>query len=300
MINILSLIASFGGGVFAASVGGLESFIITGIFAIAGSIAGMCGAADASGFLLGHIAFGPFFGPYVAFAGAVAAASYAKKKGVLDNGADIVTALSGLNEPDVLVVGGVFGVIGYLFKTLVADNLFGGGISPRLVTDTPGITVFCSAIVVRLLFGGSLKTGVKNISEGKALSTTILIGLAYSVVVGGVYVGAISAGVPLEAMAGYNVLIFGMAAVGLVFIPMGLSFFGCHHIVIIAALAVMKAYASTGNLYIALIVSIVFGTLSTLIGDIAGNAINSGTDSHIDPPATAIFIMTFVTCACFG
>lgn len=43
------------------------------------------------------------------FAGGVAAAAYAKKKGVSENGADIVSALAGLNEPDVrLVFGGKF------------------------------------------------------------------------------------------------------------------------------------------------------------------------------------------------
>nr|WP_300652388.1 hypothetical protein [uncultured Anaerobutyricum sp.] len=47
--------------------------------------------------ILGLIAaFGSFFGPHIAFAGGVAAAAYAKKKGVSENGADIVSALAGL------------------------------------------------------------------------------------------------------------------------------------------------------------------------------------------------------------
>ena len=32
-----------------------------------------------------------------------------------ENGADIATALGGCNEPSVLLVGGIFGVIGFLF-----------------------------------------------------------------------------------------------------------------------------------------------------------------------------------------
>lgn len=301
MINILCLIAAFGGGVFAASIGGLGSFVLTGVFAIAGSVASMCGAGDASNILLNYIAFGPFFGPYVAFAGGVAASAFAKKKGILENGADTITPLAGLNEPSVLLVGGVFGVIGFLFKELVAGNLFGGSISPRLVTDTPGLTVFCSAILVRIIFGGGkLRTGTESISKGKTLSTTLLIGITYSLVVGAVYAGAVSAGVPVESFGGcYPQLIFGMAAFGLAFAAMGHNFFGCHHIVIIAAAAMVQSYASTGNLYIALLISIIFGTLSALLGDITGNLVNSGTDSHIDPPATAILIMTFLINACF-
>lgn len=299
-MSILGLIAAFGGGVFAAAIGGVPAFIMTGVFSIVGAVAAMCGAADASGILINYFAFGPFFGPHVAFAGGVAAAAYAKKKGVSENGADIVSALAGLNEPDVLLVGGVFGVIGYLFKELVIVNLFAGSISPRLVTDAPGITVFSSAILVRLIFGGKLKTGSEIMSKGKNLTTTLVIAFGYSLVVAGIYAAAVNAGVNVETFAGsYHVLIFGLAAVGLTFAVAGQAFFGCHHIVIIAAEAAVQSYATTGNAYMALAMGVIFGTISGLIGDIAGASINSGTDSHIDPPATAIFIMTFAVNAIF-
>lgn len=299
MIEILSLIAAFGGGVFAAAMGGVPAFIMTGVFSVAGSVAAMCGAADASNVLLNHMAFGPFFGPHIAFAGAVAASAFAKKKGVSENGADIITALAGYNEPSVLLVGGVFGVIGFLFKELVIANLFAGTISTRLVTDAPGITVFCSAVVVRLVFGGKLRTGTGVFSKGKAMGNVLLMSIAYSIVVGGVYTGAISMGVPMEALAGYATLIFGLAAIALVFAVAGQPFFGCHHIVIIAAISVVQSYASTGSLYAAFAISIVCGTVAGLLGDFEGNLINSGEDSHIDPPAFAIFIMTFVVNALF-
>lgn len=300
MINILCLIAAFGGGVFAAAIGGLPAFILTGVFSVAGSVAGMCGAGDASNILLNYIAFGPFFGPHIAFAGGVAASAFAKKKGVTENGADIATALGGFNDPSVLLVGGVFGIIGYLFKELVVANLFAGTISNRLITDAPGFTVFCSAILARLIFGGKLRTGTESISKGNVLSTTLLIGVAYSLVVGGIYTGAISAGVSVDAFGGaYPTLIFGLAAVGLVFAEMGQPFFGCHHIVIIAAEAAVQSYATTGNLYVALLMSVIFGTISALICDVETKLINSGSDSHIDGPACAILIMTFVVNACF-
>lgn len=88
---------------------------MTGIFSVAGSVAAMCGAGDASNILLNYVAFGPFFGPHIAFAGGVAASAFARKKGITENGADIATALGGCNEPSVLLVGGIFGVIGFLF-----------------------------------------------------------------------------------------------------------------------------------------------------------------------------------------
>ncbi len=232
MIEILSLIAAFGGGIFAASIGALPAFIMTGVFSVVGAVAGMCGAGDASNILVNYLAFGPFFGPHVSFAAGVAASAFAKKKGVTENGADIATALSGFNEPSVLLVSGIFGMIGFLFKELVIANLFAGTISNRLITDAPGITVFFSAVLVRLIFGGKLRTGSEVFSKGKALATTLVIGVGYSLVVGGVYTGAIHAGAPVEAFGGsYHVLIFGLAAVGLFFAEMGQPFFGCHHIV---------------------------------------------------------------------
>lgn len=299
-MSILGLIAAFGGGVFAASIGALPAFIMTGVFSVVGAVAGMCGAADASNILVNYMAFGSFFGPHISFAGGVAAAAYAKKKGISENGADIATACAGYNAPDVLLVGGVFGVIGFLFKELVIANLFAGTISPRLVTDAPGITVFCSAIVVRLVFGGKLKTGSNVVSKGSAFTTTLVIGICYSLVVAGIYLGAIAAGVPAEGFGGlYHVLIFGLAAVGLVFAEMGQPFFGCHHIVIIAAETAVQCYNATGNLYTALVMAVIFGTISAIICDAETNLINSATDSHIDGPACAIFIMTFVVNACF-
>lgn len=300
MISILCLLAAFGGGVFAAAIGPLPAFIMTGVFSVAGSVAGMCGAAEASNILLNYVAFGPFFGPHIAFAGGAAAAAFAKKKGIMDNGADIATALAGFNEPSVLMVGGAFGIIGYLFKELVVMNLFAGTISTRLVTDAPGFTVFCSAILARLLFGGKLRTGTAVISKGKVLSTTMLIGFGYSLLVGGLYAGAIYAGISVDAFGGaYPTLIFGLAAIGLVFAEMGQPYFGCHHILIISAEAAVQSYAATGNVYMAVAMAVVFGLITTLIADVAGNLINSGTDSHIDPPATAILIMTFAVNAIF-
>lgn len=300
MISILCLLAAFGGGVFAAAIGPLPAFIMTGVFSVAGSVAGMCGAAEASNILLNYVAFGPFFGPHIAFAGGAAAAAFAKKKGIMENGADIATALAGFNEPGVLMVGGVFGIIGYLFKELVVMNLFAGTISTRLVTDAPGFTVFCSAVLARLLFGGKLRTGTAVLSKGKVLSTTMLIGFGYSLLVGGLYAGAIYAGVPVDAFGGaYPTLIFGLAAIGLVFAEMGQPYFGCHHILIISAEAAVQSYAVTGNVYMSAVMAVVFGLITTLIADVAGNLINSGTDSHIDPPATAILIMTFAVNAIF-
>ncbi len=292
-MNIFALIAAFGGGAFAAAIGGVEAFIFTGILSIIGAVAGMAGAADASGTLI-NMAFGSFFGPHISFAGAVAGAAYAKKKGVLENGADIVTPLVGLNEPDTLLVGGVFGVIGFLLKTFIVDNLFAGTISPRLVTDGPGIVVFFSAVIVRLVFGGKLRTSDRVISEGKVFTNTLVMSICYSIVVAGVYAWMASTGAEGTFAGLYHVLIFGLAAVGLTFAVAGHAYAGHHHVWIIAAEAAVQSYAHTGNAFACLICGVICGTIAGILGDVDGNVFNCGTDSHIDNPAFAIFIMTFV------
>lgn len=145
----ISLIAAFGGGVFGASIGALPAFIMTGIVAAAGGILSCAGIPEISELLVDNIAFGPFLGPHVCFAGGVAAAAYAKQIGRTENGADIATALNGLGDSLVLVVGGLFGMLGYIIAAVV-NAIF--SLTP-FYTDNPGCTVFISAIIVRLLFG---------------------------------------------------------------------------------------------------------------------------------------------------
>ena len=131
-MSILSLIAAFGGGTFGAALGALPVFIMTGFVALAGAGIALAGGPDA---LVGNLAFGSFFGPHIAFAGGVAAAAYAGRKSVTSktgqlvsgdtvtlveedtfNGSDITFALNAKGDYSVIIVGGIFGVIGYLIN----------------------------------------------------------------------------------------------------------------------------------------------------------------------------------------
>jgi hypothetical protein len=297
-MSIFWLIAAFGSGAFATAIGGVESFCITGVFAIIGTCIALAGGDG--GMITGNIAFG-MFGPHIAFAGAVAGAAYAKKAGKLENGADIVTPISSCNDPMALIVGGVFGVIGYLFKAFVVDKLFAGTISPKLVTDGPGFTVFCSAILVRLVFGGSLKTGQAIKSEGAAWTNVLTMGLTYSLMTAGTLVGLIELFPDAKdaILGNFAVTCFGIAAIGLIFACGGLAFYGCHQILLISALAASKAYPSMGAGG-AIVAGVIFGVIAAIINDSETVFMNSGDVSHIDGPATAIFITTFIINAIWG
>ena len=80
------ILSSFAGGVFAAAIGALPAFILSGVFILIGvSITLGGGSADALNFL----GVGPFFGPHIAWASAVAATAYAGSKGLLKSGLEI-------------------------------------------------------------------------------------------------------------------------------------------------------------------------------------------------------------------
>ncbi|MGL5329417.1 MAG: hypothetical protein ACRDD7_09115, partial [Peptostreptococcaceae bacterium] len=252
-MSIFSLIAAFGGGAFGAAVGALPAFIMTGIIALVGTGIGLAGGAD---ILTGNIAFGSMFGPHIAFAGGVAAAAFAANKnrvlagGNLDggdvavaapqgitNGADILYSLNGTGDSSVILVGGLFGIIGFLINHLYA-NILG------FQTDTVAMTVATSGILVRLLIG---KTGLlgkydedgprEYFSKGNGLVFNILMGLIIGIAVS--YTSAFlikELGISQEIMAAnFPPLCFGISAVTLIFAQTGSASPTSHHISLPAA-----------------------------------------------------------------
>lgn len=288
-MNIFALVAAFGGGIIGAYMGALPAFILTGVVAMVGAGAAMAGGTD---MLVGFVAFGSYLGPHVAFAGGVAAAAYAGKKKKLGSGTDILSSLNGLSDPMTLIVGGVFGVFGFLVHYVVGTVL-------HLNTDLPGITVIISAIVVRFVFGtsgliGKVGAGEKReyYTAGNGLFCNILLGLGLGTAVGFVYQTLVTSGAGAAVLGSYPILCFGIAAASLIFTQTGFATPATHHIALISALAV----AASGNP----IMGIVFGILTSLFGDFAGKTFNSHCDTHIDPPALTIFIFTFIVNVLFG
>lgn len=288
-MNIFALVAAFGGGIIGAYMGALPAFILTGVVAMVGAGAAMAGGTD---MLVGFVAFGSYLGPHVAFAGGVAAAAYAGKKKKLGSGTDILSSLNGLSDPMTLIVGGVFGIFGFLVHYLVGTVL-------HLNTDLPGITVIISAIVVRFVFGtsgliGKARAGEKReyYTAGNGLICNILLGLGLGTAVGFVYQTLVTSGASAAALGSYPILCFGIAAASLIFTQTGFATPATHHIALISALAV----AASGNP----IMGVVFGILTSLFGDFVGKTFNSHCDTHIDPPALTIFIFTFIVNVLFG
>ena len=168
---LFNILAAFGAGALAASIGAVNAFIMTGILAIVAGVL-TCLGLDAG--FTAAVAFGTVMGPHMSFAAGAAATAYAKKKGYIDNGCALGQGLTYLGKADVLVIGGVFGIIAYLIADFVVAKIFGGLIP--FGTDNPGMTVVISGIIARLAFTDN---GVKSknptfMAKGEALTALLV------------------------------------------------------------------------------------------------------------------------------
>lgn len=179
MVELVTLAAlalvAFAGGSLGAAIGGYPAFSLAGVVIVVGEAVTITGgAAPAAGAVdpaaLGStgitaaIGLGTGFGPHVALGGGVAAAAYAARQGYMDTGFDYheaknVTYALG-TKPDVLVVGGVFGVVG--------AGLTQGAVAVGVPTDPIALSIVLSAFVHRVAFGypllGDVRGGLLDMS----------------------------------------------------------------------------------------------------------------------------------------
>ena len=281
---LFNILAAFGAGALAASIGAVNAFIMTGILAVVAGV-GTCLGVD--GGFTAAIAFGTVLGPHMSFAAGAAATAYAKKKGYIDNGCALGQGLAFLNKADVLVVGGVFGIIAYLIADFVVAKIFGGLIP--FGTDNPGMTVVISGIIARLAFTDN---GIKSknptvLAKGEALTALLVRATALSLMAGGTGVVLAAGGFSL---GGYNLIIFGLAAISLLFPGMG----SWHHIGIISAYATMIGVGAGLAGFGVVILAVVAGVAAALLCNMENCLINTGVDSHIDGEGFSICLMTIV------
>jgi hypothetical protein len=276
MIDWSLLPVAFAGGALGAALGASAAFIFTGIFVLIGVAVAAGGGGKE---FIGNVAFGPLLGPHISFAGGVAAAAFAARAGHHETGRDLGRGLAGVNRPDVLLVGGVFGAIGFLMQAAIAATALGP------LTDSIALTVFLSAVVVRLVFG---KTGLfgnrsqpgewvafqRDWPQVVALGAILGLSSAFLAKVIGVDKGGDVAG-------------FGFAATGLLFLHTGTTVPVWHHIALPAAIGFS---VTGGNLY----AGAGAGIAGAVLGELYARVFLNHGDTHIDPPAAAIATMTLI------
>lgn len=285
-MDVYTLLAAFGGGVFGAAIGALPVFILTGVFAIVGGLIILAGVAG--DYSIPYIAFGAWLGPHVTFAGGVAAAAFAANKSkVMANGADITVPLYSTGYYGALLVGGIFGMLGSVIV------YFLGAYS--IPTDHPGCVVFILAIITRLTLGSSGFCGVCPVEDadkrpwftgGTGMINHIILGFGIGAVVCGVGQTLLNAGINKELLGIYPVVCFGISATSLIFAQMGGAIPASHHITLPSALA----FVLSGSVVVGILVAII----NVLFGDFIAKTFNSYCDTHIDPPATVICITVLI------
>jgi hypothetical protein len=274
----LFLVAAFGAGIWGAAIGGLPSFILCGVAAMIGAATGKL---DNTAYL-GGVAFGLILGPQISFAGGAAAAVYAAKRGKLAGGRDIASGLMGLKSPDVLLVGGLFGAIGYILWWLIAQIPF----IDVGITNPIALSIVINAIIARLVFG---KTGVfgkvprgdnrwraSNVHSWLPWQTAPLelltIGLGFGIAVA----------YATKLYPQFYGLWFGVATVGLIFLQFNVKVPVWHHIALAAEQVMVLAGADMWW-------GVAFAVLGAFLGDFYGQLFTAHGDSHIDPPSASLF-----------
>jgi len=264
---------AFAGGALGAALGAGAAFIFTGVFVLLGVAVAAGGGGKE---FISGVAFGPLIGPHVSFAGGVAAAAYAARRGLHTTGRDLGRGLAGLNRPDVLAVGGMFGVLGFLLQAGLAATLAAAW------TDTIALTVFLSAVVARLAFGktglmGDRSTPGEWVAFQRDWPQVVAIGVIFGMVSAGLVRG-------IGVDKGGDVAGFGFAAVGLIFLHTGTTVPVWHHIALPAA----AACSMTGGCVWA---GGLAGVGGAVLGELYARAFLNHGDTHIDPPAAAIATM---------
>jgi hypothetical protein len=328
---LVLLIAAFAGGAFGAAIGALPAFCFTGFAVIAGeavNIAGFSNAPEGLGIasaMTGTIGFGAVFGPHISFAAGAAAAAYAAKQdgampdpgeGDYHPAKDIAYALG--TRPDVLAVGGIFGIVGAL-GTAVSAGL-------ALPWDPIAIMVVVSAALHRLAFGyplvgagdrnvldmspfenGEMRTAADGgddvatdggMAESKRLAVEPWLPHQYewaNVAMIGLVAGLLGGFIAVKTGSAF--LGFGISAASLTFLNLGVEKIPVtHHMTLPASTAALALYGgvpSGMSAVVAVLVAGAFGIYGALVGEVVQRVFYAHSDTHFDPPAAAIVVATF-------
>jgi len=316
--SLTTFLVCFGGGILGAALGGMYAFVLCGTLVTLGCVQVLAGGSD---FLLLQVGLGPIFGPHVGgFTSGVVAVTYAEgiKKnapGGEGSGKDILSPLMGTSW-DVLAVGGVWAVLGHALVAFLNHDVFKDAPIIHL-WDKIALAVVVGCMLSRYLFQkcppwGSMesikKYGYFGTGDG-AIQWVPWEHDKYSkLAVFGLGVGLISAGfvvackmhlAPLveknevSALAAFVVpliLTWGLAAIsllGLTFATGTIQRFPVwHHIAILSSLAML--------LFGSVIAAGIAGILAAILGDIVARMFYNHGTNHIDPPAAAIAVGTFV------
>jgi len=327
LVAVELVLAAFAGGAFGAAIGALPSFSLAGLVVVVGELYAIAvrsvgGAVPVD--VTGGVAFGVVLGPHVAFGGGAAAVAYASRRGYFDSTGerhdpkDVTRGLG--SRPDVLAVGGVFGVVGYLIAT-VSGSL-------AIPVDPVALGVVGSALAHRAALGYSVvgacagrrldmssgrgpasdeslrADGGDSATGGARAAVDPWLPYQYRwahVVTLGFVVGVLAA--YTAYLTGSAFLAFGITVAALVLLCADVSEIPVTHHMALPASTVVIALAgvsgggpapgvvsSSVSLGVALAVGGAFGVLGGVLGELAQRVFYAHAETHLDPPAASIVV----------
>lgn len=284
MDSIHVILAAFGGGVVGALLGALPMFIMTGFIGFI-AVALQLSGSEMAGMFVGDIVFGPFTGPHIAFGGGAAAAAFAAHRlEALDSGSDILTPLFKTRSAAVMLVGGIFGVIGHL----ACIGLTAAGYPANPVATA----VVVSGVIARALFGHK---GLATLASVRTKETAVLekakeerVGFLNMKESAMNLVVAVSLGLLFSFVCmrtGVAEFGFYFSAVTLVLIQFGYAVPLTHHITLTCGAAAILSGS--------VLVGVLFAVLAWFVGELWEKNINARDDTWLDTPSGSIFICSF-------
>lgn len=320
-LTVEAILAGLAGGALGAAIGGLPALSLAGLLVIAGEVGDAAVQAIGEQTLanpgvfagLGiteSIGLGPALGPHVAFAGGVAAAAYAGRHGRVETDSPFHTAKD-VTVPlgsgrDVLLAGGIFGVIGVLLARLAA------GLS--VPVDPVAFAVVLSAVGHRLAFGyplfgrvrgdlldmtpyarGERRPGAGAGEAGKGRFVVEpwqpahyeweqVVGLGAAVGLASAYVGLVT---------GSAFLAFGIALVLLLFPSLGVDRVPVvYHIALPASIAALGLAGQSPG--VAVLVGGLFGIIGAVVGELGQRTLYAHADTYLDPGFASILVTSLL------
>lgn len=272
-MSLSMALLAFCAGILGTFLGGTQTFICTGFV---GLIVSVCTLLGYQVSFLNDVILNVLFLPCIIFNGAGVATAYAALHHDI-RGVNTDRSLLFTKDYKVFLCGGIFGLLGYI--------LFSCFTSLNVPMDIGALVVVIVGIIGRLLFNQEQWINKKGFTPSRQATINLL---TFQMILA---IGVSVLTALLVKATGIAAIGFYISAFSLIFVFKNPNFPATHHISIVAGYAMMQ----TGNILIA----VIFGIIAQLIFTVFGITFNVDCGTHIDPPAVAIGILSFIIFVCF-
>lgn len=300
---IFECIISLIGGFVGASVSALGSFLIFGLLGAIGFFY-LITVQDSS--LITAVTGGVLFLPHVSFVGGAVAIAYARKKGIIECGKDIGRSAISIQRMDVLAVGALAGLAGYLCNRFLCTFLSGG-------VDTIALTVVIIPLTLKYVWGLSKTNDCEGSSHAVPSPFRFFerLNKPLGKVALAIVMGIIAAFLVLvfhqsEHTTHYSeMLLFFLSAASLYLVFLKYSIPATHHLAAASGatltswLGVHGMPVEISGVILLFLWSVTFSLLAMSVADLMKIIFFDEGDIHVDPPAMGIVITTALAMGLF-